>query len=63
MNNITIGAVLGIALGLMLSGLIEVMNPKSYRNVHVQAMTECEKELPRSQTCVIIAVPKPAVSK
>ncbi len=58
MSDITIGAIFGIFLGFMISGLIILVDPTSYRNVHKQAIEECEKELPRSQTCVVIAVPK-----
>ena len=32
--------------------------PSSYSEMARSAMDECEKTLPRNQTCVIIAVPK-----
>lgn len=42
---------------VLLMGLIET-SPGSYKNVVDNAIKECERDLPRSQHCKIIAVPK-----
>lgn len=33
------------------------LSPKSYKNIVENALKECEKDLPRSQHCVIVALP------
>lgn len=33
------------------------LSPKSYKNIVENALKECEKDLPRSQNCKIVAVP------
>lgn len=45
---------LGFAFGVLLSVVIFIFTPES----PVSLLKECEKLLPRSQTCVLIAVPK-----
>jgi len=42
-------AVLGTLLNLL---------PGSYRSMAADAIAECQKSLPRDQTCVVVAVPK-----
>jgi hypothetical protein len=32
--------------------------PSSYRTMAADALEECQKSLPRDQTCVVVAVPK-----
>lgn len=32
-------------------------SPKSHKNIVENALKECEKDLPRSQNCKIIAIP------
>jgi allophanate hydrolase subunit 1 len=48
---------LGMWLGIALMATIEHLVPTSHRNTLKNAMTECEKSLPRDQHCKIIAVP------
>ena len=53
---------MGPFLGGMFVGWIVVVwlstYPGSYRTMAVDALEECQKTLPRNQSCVIIAVPK-----
>jgi hypothetical protein len=46
----------GMIAVLLLVGLIDT-SPKSYKNIVENALKECEKDLPRSQNCKIIAIP------
>lgn len=45
---------LGFAVGVLLSGVVVICTPGSA----ISLKKECEETLPRSQTCVLIAVPK-----
>ena len=47
----------GIIIGAILVTMIQ-MTPWSYHFKAVKALEQCEKDLPRSQECVITAVPK-----
>lgn len=45
---------LGFAFGLLLSMVIIIFTPGGA----ISLKKECEESLPRSQTCVLIAIPK-----
>lgn len=45
---------LGFIFGVLLCGVVIIFSPGS----PVSLLQECEEPLPRSQTCVLIAVPK-----
>lgn len=47
----------GAILGAGILGLL-ILNTNSYHKMAKDAMTACEKRLPRDQKCVIIAVPE-----
>ena len=47
----------GIIIGAMLVTML-TMVPWSYHSKALKALEQCEKDLPRSQECVITAVPK-----
>lgn len=47
----------GMIIGAMLVTGITML-PWSYHSKAVKALEQCEKDLPRSQECVITAVPK-----
>ena len=50
--------ILGVWTGIMLTVIIASIMPDSnYNKVH-DAITKCEQNLPRTQVCVITAVPE-----
>lgn len=50
--------ILGFWTGIMLVAIISAIVPDSiYNKVH-DAITKCEQNLPRTQVCVITAVPE-----
>jgi len=54
---ILLGMVLGMALIVMGSKLY----PRSKINLYDEAIAECEKNLPRNQSCIVVGIP--AVNK
>lgn len=52
-----IGGLLGSIIGMLC--IAAIFEPKlTYYHDHQQILEQCEKDLPRNQSCVIIAVPK-----
>lgn len=47
----------GVAVGAIIFGLLVDVYPGSYHNLAKTAITECEKTLPRNQTCNVVGVP------
>jgi uncharacterized protein YjeT (DUF2065 family) len=45
-------------LGTVVLGTLLNLLPGSYRSMAADAIAECQKSLPRDQTCVVVAVPK-----
>jgi hypothetical protein len=58
MEQIIGGIIVGFMFALALNSL-----PSSYHTLARDAVKECEKSLPRDQTCKIIAVPKETQEK
>lgn len=52
------GVLLGAILGIVLHSILLYTVPSSPIRMIQEKINECEKDLPRSQKCVIIAVPK-----
>ena len=52
---IVFGIAIGPVLGLCLAGFISSL-PGSYKSRYNDAIKECEKELPRSQSCKVVGV-------
>lgn len=57
MGQFIVGIFLGVFLGVLGLTLV-VDNTNSYHNIARSAIAECEKKLPRDQTCRVIGVPK-----
>lgn len=58
MNNEWPAFMIGMVVGfLVLFALISF--PTSYHSKAIKALEQCEKDLPRSQECMIVGVPKP----
>lgn len=54
----TLGTLLaGGAIMLFILVAVMDLSPKSYKNIVETALKECEKDLPRSQHCTIVALP------
>lgn len=49
---------LGVMIGFFLAGVLSTLAPDSFYNQVNNAKKACEKNLPRSQNCVITAVPE-----
>lgn len=49
---------IGLILGMLLMGLCTLI-PGTNVQQYNKAIEDCEKDLPRSQTCIISAKPKP----
>lgn len=50
--------VLGIILGIVCGGLISKLSPYSAESKQETLIQACEENLPRNQSCRIIAVPE-----
>jgi len=48
---------LGALIALIALAAIIDLSPTSHKNIVEHAIKECEKDLPRSQHCVIVALP------
>ena len=47
----------GALVTLLVTTVLNLL-PGSYRSMAADAIAECQKSLPRDQTCVVVAVPK-----
>jgi hypothetical protein len=52
------GIFYGLMMGILLYISMAAAVPNSIYNQHHKAIDACEKDLPRSEHCVIIAVPR-----
>ena len=58
MSNGTSGFVMGMVVSLCLSGLAyNISGSKAIDDQRSKAIQDCQKDLPRNQTCILIAVP------
>lgn len=57
MSDFVLGMIFGACFCFMISLIGSAANPNSYRNIIERTISECEKDLPRSQTCVLNAIP------
>lgn len=49
--------IVGIFTGLFLFATIQEIHPESVIKIHRAAIEECEKTLPRTEHCKIVAIP------
>lgn len=53
---------LGVLFGMVIISLLTMNATEAYR-VALKKIAACEKDLPRSQHCVLIAIPAPEATK
>lgn len=57
-NDFFPGLIVGMFLGILVVFFSENLSTNSVRNKYYRAIEECEKNLPRSENCVIVALPR-----
>ena len=55
MDDFIVGAAAGVIAGMFLGGLLTASISIEFERYHA-AISECEKDLPRSERCVIVGV-------
>lgn len=58
MSNCSVVFLAGVVLSVFTSTLVNVLDPSSDFNILRDAKANCEMNLPRTQKCVIVAVPE-----